>query len=69
MTAHIIQMRFPVEPAPTPRDKRLDDAVKAVAHRVARNSFLPAKTHLSVWLANQWIIPLASIRAEFEAIR
>ena len=69
MTAHIIQMRFPVEPAPTPRDMRVELAVLKVAERVARGSTLTAAQHMSIWLDHHSFVPLASIRAEFEAIR
>lgn len=74
MTAHIIRMRFPVEPAPTPQPALTDDelltlAILNVSHRVARGSTLTAEQHMSIWLEKPWIVPLGSIRYEFEAIR
>ena len=69
MTAHIIQMRFPTEPAPTPYEMRLELAVLKVAERVARGSTLTAAQHMSIWLDHHSFVPLASIRAEFGAIR
>ena len=57
------------EPAPTPYDMRLELAVLKVAERVARGSTLTAAQHMSIWLDHHSFIPLASIRAEFGAIR
>ena len=68
MTAHIIQMRFPTEPAPTPAmtdDELLTLAILNVSHRVARGSTLTAEQHMSIWLDHPSFIPLASILAEY----
>lgn len=70
MTAHIIQMRFPTEPAPPPDPyaMRVELAVLKVAERVARGSTLTAAQHMSIWLDHHSFVPLTSIRAEFERI-
>lgn len=57
------------DPAPTPYAMRVELAVLKVAERVARGSTLTAAQHMSIWLDHHSFIPLASIRAEFGAIR
>ena len=57
------------EAAPTPYTMRVDLAVLKVAHRVARGSTLTPEQHMSIWLDHHSFVPLASIRAEFGAIR
>ena len=55
--------------APTPYAMRVELAVLKVAERIARGSTLTAAQHMSIWLDHHSFIPLASIRAEFGAIR
>ena len=57
------------EKPPTPYAMRVELAVLKVAERVARGSTLTAAQHMSIWLDHHSFIPLASIRAEFGAIR
>jgi len=52
----------------TPRAMRLELACIKVAERVAQGSTLTAAQHMAIWLTSPFIVPLASIRAEFEGI-